>query len=328
MRTTAVYFTAPRRVETRSEDLRNPGAGEVLVAVDRTAISAGTELLLYRGELPEGTALDESLSSLAGDFRYPFRYGYAAVGRVAALGKGVSDSLSGRRVFAFEPHGSHCLVRADGLELVPENVPEEAALFLPSAETAVNLVLDGRPLVGERVLVVGQGVVGLLTTAILARFPLASLVSVEPIAERRRISERLGAERSFEPSELQQRDFDVTFEVSGSPSALDLAIGATGFEGRVVVGSWYGNKRATVDLGTHFHRGRLSLHSSQVSHLGPRLKSRWDKRRRIDVAFDFLAELPLDGLVSHRFPVAEAAEAFRLVDERPESCLQVLLSYT
>jgi 2-desacetyl-2-hydroxyethyl bacteriochlorophyllide A dehydrogenase len=328
MRSTALYFVAPRSVETREEELREPSEGEVLVEADVSAISAGTELLLYRGELDEGTRLDETLPSLSDGFHYPFRYGYAAAGRIVALGAKVPAALRDRRVFAFEPHGSHFLARADGLVFVPENVSQERAALLPSVETAANLVLDGRPLIGERVLVVGQGVVGLVTTSILARFPLARLVTSDPIDARRRVSERLGAHASVRPEELGEGDFDLTFELSGSPAALTGAIATTGNEGRLVVGSWYGNKSAEIGFGTHFHRGRLTVISSQVSHLAPCLSARWDERRRVAVAFEHLATLPLEGLVTHRVGISEAADAYRLLDQHPESCLQVLLSYT
>lgn len=328
MRATALYFVAPRAVESRTEELPEPSEGEVLVETDVTAISAGTELLLYRGELTEGTRLDETLSSLSGGFQYPLRYGYAAAGRVVALGTNVSAALRDCRVFAFEPHGSHFLSRADGLVFVPENVSQERAVLLPSVETAVNLILDGRPLVGERVLVAGQGVVGLLTTAILARFPLARLVTTDPVDGRRQLSEGLGAHRSVSPEELDEGDFDLTFELSGSPEALNGAIARTGYEGRLVVGSWYGSKRAEIDLGTHFHRGRLTVISSQVSHLAPDLSARWDRSRRLAVAFEHLAMLPLEGIVTHRFEISRAAEAYRLLESDRESCLQVLLTYT
>jgi 2-desacetyl-2-hydroxyethyl bacteriochlorophyllide A dehydrogenase len=181
---------------------------------------------------------------------------------------------------------------------------------------------------GERVLVVGQGVVGLVTTSLLSRFPLARLVTVDRWEPRRRLSVELGAARSVGPEDLDERDFDLTFEVSGSPEALDVALAATGFEGRVIVGSWYGDKCFDVDLGTHFHRGRLSIRSSQVSRLSPHVLARWTKERRMNVALQAVARLPVQNLVSHRFPIERAAEAYRLLDESASDCLQVLLTYT
>ncbi len=322
MKARVLYFEAPRRIEIREQDVSEPGEGEVRIETELSAISAGTELLLYRGQVPHGTILDESLPSLSGPVGYPLAYGYAVVGRVA------SGDLLGRRVFAFETHRSSFLARPDTLHLIPEDVPSESAVLLPTVETAVGLVHDARPLMGERVLVVGQGVVGLVTTALLSRFPLARLVTVDLWEPRRRLSVDLGAARSVGPEELDERDFDLTFEVSGSPEALDVALAATGFEGRVIAGSWYADKRASLDLGTHFHRGRLSIQSSQVSRLSSHLLGRWTKERRMKVALDAVSHLPVQNLVSHRFPIERAADAYRLLDGSPEDCLQVLLTYT
>jgi 2-desacetyl-2-hydroxyethyl bacteriochlorophyllide A dehydrogenase len=328
MKARVLYFQEPRRIEIRDQDVAEPGAGDVRIETELSGISAGTELLLYRGQVTRGTILDESLASLSGTVDYPLAYGYAVVGRVVAQGDGVRSDLLGRRVFAFETHRSAFLARPEELHLIPEDVPSESAALLPTVETAVGLVHDARPLMGERVLVVGQGVVGLVTTALLSRFPLARLVTVDRWEPRRRISVELGAARSLGPEDLDERDFDLTFEVSGSPGALDIALAATGFEGRVIVGSWYGEKRADVDLGTHFHRGRLSIQSSQVSRVPSHLLARWTKDRRMKVALQAAARLPVQRLVSHRFTIERAAEAYRLLDESPKDCLQVLLTYT
>jgi 2-desacetyl-2-hydroxyethyl bacteriochlorophyllide A dehydrogenase len=327
MKARVLYFQAPGRIEIREEDVPEPGRGEVRIQTDFSAISAGTELLLYRGQVEAGTVLDEALPSLSGTVDYPLAYGYAAVGRVVSQGEGVEGHLLGRRVFAFETHRSSFLARPEALHIVPEDVPAECASFLPTVETGIGLIHDARPLIGERVLVVGQGVVGLVTTSLLSRFPLARLVTVDRWEARRRLSVELGAASSVSPEDLDETDFDLSFEVSGSPDALDSALAATGLEGRVIVGSWYGEKRANLDLGTHFHRGRLSLRSSQVSRLSPRLTARWTKDRRFQVALAAAARLPARKLVSHRFPFERAAEAYRLLDESPDGCLQVLLTY-
>jgi 2-desacetyl-2-hydroxyethyl bacteriochlorophyllide A dehydrogenase len=315
-------------MEVRTEDVPEPGNEEVLVRTEISAISAGTELLLYRGEVAEGTVVDESLASLSGRVSYPLAYGYAAVGTVVARGESAAAELMGRRVFAFAPHRSHFLAPARELHLVPDDVSSESMVMLPTLETAVGFLQDSRPMIGERALVVGQGVVGLVTTALLARFPLGRLVTVDRWEMRRRVSVGLGAARSCAPEDLDERDFDLALELSGAPSALDVAVAAAGFEGRVLVGSWYGSKRAAIDLGTHFHRGRLRIQSSQVSRLSGHLLSRWTKERRIEVALESLRGVPLENLISHRLPIERAAEAYRLLDESPGECLQVLLTYT
>jgi 2-desacetyl-2-hydroxyethyl bacteriochlorophyllide A dehydrogenase len=318
----SLLFTAPGQVAVIEEELPPPGPGQLLVRTRVSAISAGTELLAYRGQLPAALVLDETLPALAGgSFRYPFRYGYASVGEVAEVGDGVGADWRGRRVFSFQPHASAFVVPEADVFVVPDGLEWEAAALYASQETASNLVLDGRPQLGERVVVVGQGVVGLLTTALLARFPLASLAAVDSDPARAALARRFGATAQAAPSEA-----DLSFELSGSPAALDTAIALTGREGRVVVGSFYGDKRAPVDLGGHFHRGRLTLISSQVSHLSPALGGRWDRARRRDVAWAALARVDSAALISHRVPLGRAAEAYRLLEGGPGAgVLQVLL---
>jgi len=335
MKRRSVYFAAPREAAVVMEETPAPAPGEVLVETLVSAISPGTEMLFYRGQLPAGVSVDTSIAALSGGLRYPLKYGYACVGRITELGDGVPDEWRGRLVFAFHPHESHFCAPVAALLPLPPGMDAERAALLPNAETAVNLVMDGAPLVGERVVVFGLGIVGLLTTALLAQFPLAALYTVDPLAPRRELSLALGATQAFDATETESlaaplaesRGADLIFELSGQPAALEQAVLAAGFGGRIVVGSWYGNKRANLDLGEHFHRNRIHIVSSQVSSMAPSLTGRWTKERRMASAWRFLAGLPLDKLITHRFPVAEAAKAYQLIDQTPGETVQVLLSY-
>ena len=319
----AVVFTGPRRIEIVDEPLDAPGPGQLLVRATVSALSGGTELLAYRGMIPPELPLDDTLGALEGGrFTFPFRFGYASVGQVVSVGAGVAPSWVGRTVFAFHPHASAFLVPPSDVVAVPPELGAERAVLLAAMETAVNLVLDGQPLVGERVVVVGQGMVGLLTTALLSRFPLESLLAVETTPLRARAAQALGA-RVVTAGEA--RDADLVYELSGDPAALDLALGAAGREARVIVGSWYGSKRAPLDLGGGFHRGRLTIRSSQVSHLAPSLSTRWDRARRFATAWRALGAVDTGPLVTHRFPLPEAAQAYELLDRSPDRALQVLL---
>jgi len=330
MQRQALYFTAPGQVEVRSEPLNPPGPGEALVQSVCSAISAGTEMLVYRGQFPRNLAVDATIRALSGGFAYPLRYGYAVVGRVIGLGPAVEASWANRLVFAFQPHATHFVAPVVELQPVPEGLSPADAVFLPNMETAVNFLLDGAPLIGERVAVFGQGVVGLLTTALLARLPLAALTTFDRFALRRDWSCKLGATASADPThpaEADGLDADLCYELTGSPAALDLAIEATGFAGRIVVGSWYGEKRHPVDLGGRFHRQRLRLISSQVSTLTPELYARWTKARRLAVAWQMLAEIQPAALTTHGFPFSEAAQAYALLDQHPDQTLQVVFRY-
>ena len=314
-----------------------PAADQVLVQAVISGVSAGTEMLVYRGQLPRDTGDRNDLVSA--DLHYPVCYGYASVGRVMALGRDVDRQWQDRLVFAFQPHRSHYVVSPEALFPVPDPLLPEDGVFLPNMETAVNLLQDAEPLLGECVLILGQGIVGLLTAALFRQFPLQRLVTADRFELRRSASMELGADASLDPSFEDFRElatqtlpsplsgFDLALEVSGNPSALDDAIALTAFSGRVVIGSWYGEKRAAIDLGGRFHRSRLSVMASQVSTISPKLSGRWSKSRRFEVAWDAILRLKPHRWITHRFSLSEAAEAYRMLDQAPEQTLQVVLSY-
>jgi 2-desacetyl-2-hydroxyethyl bacteriochlorophyllide A dehydrogenase len=336
MKRRSLYFTAPNQTEIRAEELSDLKPGDVLVETLISAISPGTEMLVYRGQFSMELAVDETISSLAGEFRYPMKYGYSSVGRVADVGKNVDRLWLHRRVFAFQPHETTFTAPVEALLPLPEEISPEDAVFLPNMETAVNFLLDGQPLIGEHVIVFGQGIVGLLTTTLLAGMPVASLITVDRFTQRRETSLAAGAHSSLDPTDghfiehlhqLQDKGADLTFELSGNPQALDQAIAATGFNGRVVIGSWYGQKRADLDLGGAFHRSRIRLISSQVSTMTPELSGRWSKERRMAVAWRMVAAVQPSRFITHRFDFDAAGEAYKLIDQHPEQTIQVVLTY-
>jgi len=337
----SLYFTEPHRVSLREEPLSPPAPGQVLVQTLMSAISPGTELLIYRGQAPQEMAADDTISALPGTLAFPLKYGYAAVGRVVELGPEVEAGWQGKLVVAFQPHEDFFLAAPGELLPVPSDLAPEEAVFLPNMETAVTLTLDGNPLIGERVAVFGQGIVGLLLTALLARFPLAGLVTLDPFNKRRLASETLGAYAAIDPMAPQALEHlrlalkgdgpdpwaDLAFEVSGNPAALDQAIAITGFHGRIVIGSWYGAKVSELHLGGPFHRQRQVLISSQVSTIAPKLTGRWHKPRLIITAWEMLREIRPARFITHRFPLAQAAQAYRLLDQDPGEAIQVVFTY-
>ena len=335
-----VYFTAPRQVELREESLPVLGADDVLVETICSSISAGTEMLVYRGEFPH---LVDSHDAISNDLNYPLAYGYACVGVIKETGKQVDKGLRDRLVFGFHPHTSSFITHPSSLILIPASIPAEACSFLPNMETAVNLVQDAAPILGERVLVLGQGIIGLLVASLLKEFPLESLVTSDRYELRRKASREIGVNDSFDPENInllksKQADtapqsayaqsFDLTFELSGSPTALNSAIALTTFSGRIVIGSWYGEKRAEIDLGGAFHRSRIKLISSQVSTIAPELSGRWDKARRFEVAWEALKRIQPQKWITHRFPIEEAGKAYELLDKNPQETIQVIFNYS
>ncbi|WP_096390329.1 zinc-dependent alcohol dehydrogenase [Halopenitus persicus] len=331
-----VRFTGDEAVEVAHEPVPEVTPQTVLVETTYSGISAGTEGLVYRGDVPRPLQSAGTVQLLEEDFTYPVAYGYATVGRVVAVGEAIDDDWLDERVFAYAPHSSH--VRASPAELVriPDSIPSERAPLLANVETAVTLVLDANPAIGERVAVFGQGIVGLLVTGLLAESPLEDLVAVEPLAERRERARRMGASHAVPPDagdpgrairEAIGERVDGCLEVSGNPDALENAITATRYDGRVIVGSWYGTKPVDLPLGGRFHRSRIDVESSQVSTIAPRHRGRWSRERRHEVAWDWLESLPVGDLITHRIPVEEADRAYELLAEHPRDVGQMLLTY-
>ncbi|MBU2097697.1 MAG: oxidoreductase [Gammaproteobacteria bacterium] len=334
--TQQLWFTAPLSLEVRECELPAPAAGQLVIKSICSAVSAGTEMLVYCGQLPDQMSLDASLPSLQSDSSYPLQYGYACVGEVVASGDKADKSWIGKRVFSFQPHVSHFIASPEQLIVVPDDVPSQSAVFLANMETAVNLVQDGAPGIGEQVVVLGQGIVGLLLSGILATFPLTGLYTFDGIPRRREASKAHGVTDSFDPradlnqlqsQALQSKGADLIYEVSGVPDALNLAIRLSGFDSRIVVGSWYGNKSSAIALGGEAHRNRLKITTSQVSTLAPALTGRWDKTRRFDVAWDMIRRLQPQKLVSHNLALSEADKLYKLLHNKPDEVMQALFVY-
>lgn len=331
-----VSFNAPREIRVQEEELQAPGPGQVLVKALLSGISTGTEMLVYRGQFPVGIAVDASIPGMASTFAYPLKYGYSMVGEVVEAGSEVDPAWVGKLVFAFHSHESYFASPTQELHPLPNGISIEEAVFLPNMETAINFLLDSRPLIGEKVVVFGQGMVGLLTTAVLARFPLSCLVTLDRIPIRREYSLELGANLSLDPAhpdlshelkDLMPTGADLVFELSGHPEVLNQALEICSYSGRIMVGSWYGNKREALDLGGRFHRDRINLVSSQVSSIDPSLSGRWDKARRLQVAWEALASVRPSRFITHRFPVDDAAQAYQLLDQESGAVVQVVLEY-
>jgi 2-desacetyl-2-hydroxyethyl bacteriochlorophyllide A dehydrogenase len=298
-----------------------------------SAVSAGTEMLVYRGEVPEDLPLD--LPTLEGSYRFPIKYGYAAVGKILDKGPDVEHLSPGNSVFVHHPHQEVFNVSAKIPVRLPDGVDPPLGVFAANLETALNVVHDTPVRLGETALVFGQGVVGLLVARLLKLAGADPVLAVDPLEKRRRLALTAGADGVFGPEDLGERVMEITggrgadvaVETSGSGAALQSAIDAVATEGTVVVASWYGTKPVTLALGGRFHRGRVKLRSSQVGRLNPELSPRWDRDRRMNTVLGLLGELNLRDLISHRIPFERAPEAYRLLDERPEEAVQVVFTY-
>jgi 2-desacetyl-2-hydroxyethyl bacteriochlorophyllide A dehydrogenase len=319
--------------ELRTESLPALGPHDLLVQAERSAISHGTEMLVYRGQVPPETALD--LPSLAGSVAFPIKYGYASVGIVLDRGAHVTGVQTGDRVFCLHPHQTRYVVPADLAWRLPPELDPERAAFAATVETALNVLLDSPVRIGERVVVFGQGTVGMLVGLLALLNGASRLAVVDPIDRRRALAVELGAHAALDPANAAPERLaeilggrpDLVYEASGSPRALQSAVDAVADEGTVTVCSWYGTKDVPLMLGGQFHRGRIRLRSTQVGRLPPELAGRWSYERRRATVLDLLAVLPVDRLVSHRCAFEDAPAAYRLLAERPEETTQVLLTY-
>jgi 2-desacetyl-2-hydroxyethyl bacteriochlorophyllide A dehydrogenase len=330
----AIWFSAPRSVEIRAEAVAPPSQGELRVAAVNSAISHGTELLVYRGQVPAGITLD--LPTLAGDYTFPIKYGYACVGRVIDVGPEAGGFAHGDTIFCLHPHQSHFVIPSHLALRLPDELDPALGGFFANVETALGIVHDAGLRLGETALICGQGVVGLLTAQLLRKAGAGLLIAVEPNLQRAALARTLGVDVVLAPGpslaaqvrELTAgRGVDLAIEVSGAPAALQSAIDCTAIEGTVVAASWYGTKPVSLELGGHFHRGRIRLRSSQVGRLAPELGPRWNTARRSATVLGLLPQLRLIELISHRFPLSAAADAYALVDSGAAEVVQVVFTY-
>ena len=333
LKASALWFTAPRTAVLRAETVGPPGPEEVRVETIASAVSAGTEMLVYRGEIPHDLPLD--LPTLAGSYAFPIKYGYAAAGRVLDTGAGVENLSEGDPVFVHHPHQEVFVVPARMPVRLPDDLDLEVGVFAANLETALNIVHDTPVRLGETALVFGQGVVGFLVALLLKLAGAEAVLVVDPLEERRSLALAAGADGAFAPGKLHDRVMEITggrgadvaVETSGAGAALQSAIDAVATEGAVVVASWYGTKPVTLELGGHFHRGRVRLRSSQVGRSNPALAPRWNRARLMEEVLGLLGRLKLKELISHRIPFEEAPEAYTLLEERPQEALQVIFTY-
>ena len=329
----ALWFTAPRTATLRAETVGPPGPSEVRVETIASAVSAGTEMLVYRGEVPRDLRLD--LPTFAGSYAFPIKYGYAAAGRVLDTGSGVEYLSPGDPVFVHHPHQEIFVVPAQMPVRLPDDLDLEVGVFAANLETALNIVHDTPVRLGETALVFGQGVVGFLVALLLKLAGADAVLVVDPLEERRSLALAAGADGAFAPGKLHDRvmeitggrGVDVAVETSGAGAALQSAIDAVATEGTVVVASWYGTKPVALYLGERFHRGRVKLRSSQVGRLNPELGPRWDATRRMETVLALLDRLGPGDLITHRLPFDRAPEAYPLLEERTREAVQVVFTY-
>ena len=293
----AFWVVGPSSGEIRSVELPPTGPGEVLVRTLHSGVSRGTETLVFQGHVPTSQYAVMRAPFQDGDFPWPVKYGYLNVGTVE---EGPAPLL-GRVVFSLFPHQSTFVVPAEAVTVVPDGVPPERAVLAGTVETAVNALWEAAPLVGDRVAVVGGGMVGCCVARLLAGIPGAevTLVDVEPA--RAKVASSLGV--GFADA-AEARDIvdacDIVVHTSATSSGLQLSLDLLATEGTVIELSWYGTHEVRLALGGTFHSGRLAIRASQVGEVAPARRSRRSRADRRGIALELLRDPAFDALLTGR----------------------------
>ena len=294
----ALWYAGPGRAELRAETVPAPGPNEVRVRALFSALSRGTERLVFSGGVPESEYERMRAPFMGGAFPFPVKYGYAMVGHVEA---GPAE-LQGRTVFALYPHQSLFNLPAGAVAPVPDGVPAERAALAANMETALNATWDGAADKARRVAVVGAGVLGLLVARLCAKLGAeVTVVDIEP--SRATVAKAFGA--AFAAPDVAPEGCDLVVHTSASEAGLATALRLAAFEATVLELSWYGAKEVRVPLGGAFHSQRLKLISSQVGHVAPSHRAGWTHRRRLEAALKLLDDPALDALLAPAIPFAE-----------------------
>ena len=313
---TAFWVTGPGTGELRPVELPSLGPGDVQVRTLHTGVSRGTETLVLGGHVPPDQYDRMRAPWQEGDFPAPVKYGYLNVGVV----EHGPPELEGRTVFALYPHQDRYVVPADAVTVVPDDVPPRRAVLAGTVETAVNALWDARPLVGDRVSVVGAGMVGCCVARLLAGIPGTTVTLVDVDSSRAAVAEALRV--GFESPESAPRGQDLVLHASATSAGLALALDLLGQEGEVLELSWYGDRPVTVPLGGAFHARRLAVRASKVGSVSPARRSRRTTKERLALALDLLRDPAYEALLTGSSPFAELPDVLpRLASgELPAQC--------
>ncbi len=278
----ALWITGPGQTEMRDETL---GDG-VEIRAEYSGISRGTEALVLAGKIPQSEWPRMACPLQSGSFPFPVKYGYAAVGRTP----------DGSRVFCLHPHQDVFVAPAEMAIPIPDAVPSARAILAANMETALNVIWDAQAAPGDRIAVIGAGVVGALAAWIAARIPATEITLIDINPDRETLATELGCTFAL-PSEAPE-NCDLAIHTSASAEGLKTAIACAGFEARIIEASWYGDRDTPIPLGGAFHSQRLQIIGSQVGHVPPARRARWPYRRRMETALALLADPALDALIS------------------------------
>jgi 2-desacetyl-2-hydroxyethyl bacteriochlorophyllide A dehydrogenase len=315
----AFWVREPGVGDIRSARLTEPGPNEVLVRTVRSGISRGTETLVFRGRVPVSQYRTMRAPFQEGEFPGPVKYGYLSVG-VVQQGP---PQLEGRTVFCLHPHQTSYVVPAHAVTPVPSGVPPSRAVLAGTVETAINALWDAAPLVGDRISVVGAGMVGCCVARLLSRIPGVQVTLVDVNAARSKVASAL--EVAFSSPQDAADGRDLVFHTSGTSAGLQLSLDLLAQEGSVIDLSWYGDTDVQLSLGGAFHSRRLAIRASQVGMVSPARRDRRTATERLALALDLLTDPVFDHLITGESRFDELPGVMpRLVDGSLDALCQAI----
>ena len=298
MKPQGLWVTAANQVEICDSNL---GEGILLHAL-YSGISRGTESIVFYGNVPESEFDRMRAPCQEGEFSFPVKYGYSSVGKI------MEGENSGRLAFSLHPHQDVYRVPQHLIHLLPESLPAERAVLAANMETALNVVWDSGALPGDRIAVIGAGVVGALVGYLLAKIPGTEVTLIDLNPARESLARSLGC--NFALPEVAPKECDLVIHTSGSEAGLQLALEIAGQEAKIVEASWYGSKMPALPLGGAFHSRRLKIVSSQVGNISPNRAPRWSLQRRMAKALELLADPILESLISGETQFSELPASY------------------
>ncbi len=317
----ALWYMATGRVECRPTKLPSPVAGEVTVRALYSGISRGTERLVLNGRVPKSEYRRMRCPMQEGEFPFPVKYGYALVGTVTDG----APEWRNRNVFVLHPHQRIANVPETFAQLLPEGLPPKRACLAANMETALNVTWDAELKAGQKILIIGGGVLGLLTAALAAAIPKTTVTVVDVLESRAEIARKMGASFALPPAAPMGQD--VVIHTSATEEGLLRALECAAFEAKVVEASWFGERKIALPLGAAFHAQRLQLISSQVGAVAPTHRADWTHARRLSRALELLRDEKFDALVTGEIPFDEAPRRLPAVLGGDSSDLMTVLRY-
>jgi threonine dehydrogenase-like Zn-dependent dehydrogenase len=317
----ALWYVAPGAAELRTVTHPLPGPGDVQVRTLYSGLSRGTERLVFEGRVPKSEWERMRAPAQTGDFPFPVKYGYAAVGEIEAG----PEPLLKQHVFALYPHQDRFVIPAGEVIAIPKGVPARRAVLTANLETALNILWDGNAAPGDKIVVIGSGIVGLLAAALAARMPGAEVTAVDVDPTRGSIATRLGV--TFADPGSAPHGADLVIHTSATEAGLSLAFECAGDEATIVEASWHGEDACHVSLGGAFHSRRLKLVSSQVGDIACSRRPRWTRRRRLETAARLLVDDRLDALLGEEIPFAELPQHLPRLFARGAAGIGALVRY-